>query len=82
MMLASRTWLGALKVIGIPTELNRDLCLWLTVASVFPGTEIFKLLTRIVLHENEGAFEGGLKVLSLEEELQKKERARARYICK
>jgi hypothetical protein len=49
MVFASRTWLGALKVAKVPTELNRDLCLWLTVAIVFTETEIFKSLTRTTI---------------------------------
>jgi len=50
MVLVSRTWLAALKLVReLPTELNRDLCLWLTVASVFTDTHVFKSLTRVAI---------------------------------
>ncbi|KAK0624010.1 hypothetical protein B0T14DRAFT_406265, partial [Immersiella caudata] len=54
-VLESRTWLSALKLAKLPTELNRDLCLWLTVAFVFTDTEVFKSLTRVaILRSREG----------------------------
>ena len=49
MVLVSRTWLGTFKKAKLPTELNRELCLWLTVASVFREAGIFKSLTRIAI---------------------------------
>ncbi|KAK4464678.1 hypothetical protein QBC42DRAFT_263059 [Cladorrhinum samala] len=53
MVLASRTWLGSLKAAELqPTNLNRELCLWLTVASVFTEAEMFKSLTRVAMMQS------------------------------
>lgn len=65
-VLASRTWLSALKLVKLPTECDRDLCLWLTVASVFTDTKLFKSLTRVaILQSWEGMkFPAGLPIPS------------------
>lgn len=49
MVLASRAWLEALTEDKLPTKLNRDLCLWLTAASVFAETDIFRSLTKVAI---------------------------------
>jgi len=65
-VLGSRTWLSALKLAKLPTEVDRDLCLWLTVASVFTDTKLFKSLTRVsILQSWEGImFPAGLPIPS------------------
>jgi len=56
-VLASRTWLRALKLAKLPIELNRDLCLWLTVAFVFTDVDVFKSLTRLAILQGWEAME-------------------------